>query len=242
MGLIEKLNNISDKKFIFFMAVIFLLIVMGTTITIGNVSISSNKEAILKATTAVQANAEQRRDLIDDWEKEQLIKLDAIFAAMRNLFQKTHRELLLSKGILNPFEHNQYKAYCHIIEIGFNEMRYIALDDFKNMITLFTDPENTEFTFAMIADEFADYIGLTPPEGLTGIKEKLIFEFGAIVRREWIDLGVTADENFDWAQQIVVDTCKYIEQVYKDAVCIQLSYQKRIKANQDELKEYINTL
>lgn len=230
------------KPILIIAAVVVAIALIGVNFTWGAISISTGKEVILKVTAAVQENAEARRDLIDNWHNEQSIKLEAIFASMRNKFQKTHRDLLISKGILNPFEHNQYKAYCHIVEIGINEMRYIAKQDFKNMETLFTNPENTEFKFAVIADEFEEYIGTHPPDELTGIKEKLIYQFGVIVRREWIDLGVSADENFNWTRKIVADTCLLIEEAYKSAVYIQLNYQRRIKANQDELDIYIESL
>ena len=58
---------------------------------------------------------------------------------------------------------------------------------------------------------------------------KYISEYGDMVKREWIDLGISSEENYEWTRAIVPEIASKIMEIMKLAFDVQLKYMKKFQ-------------
>lgn len=145
--------------------------------------------------------------------EEQKTSLEDIAVSILRELLDHHVELLKSKGITkNIYANNQYKNYVHTTIICLNALKANAINDFKKMNIMFTKKNLSEFK------EFAKNCIV-----------KYISEYGDMVKREWIDLGiVSSDENYEWTRSIVPSVSAKIMQIMTTAFDVQVKYENRI--------------
>lgn len=145
--------------------------------------------------------------------EEQKTCLDDIAVSIMRENIDRHVELLKTKGIIKDvYSNNQYKNYVHITKICLEALKVMAINDFKKMNIMFTQKSEKEFK------EFAKNCIV-----------KYISEYGDMVKREWIDLGiVSSDENYEWTRQIVPSIAAKIMQIMDKAFDVQVKYENRI--------------
>lgn len=130
-----------------------------------------------------------------------------------------HVKLLEKKGIVeNYFSHPQYIVFSHIVEIALRQMKDNSEIRFNYMNEHFNKTQQSEFN-KFASDTAAEFIG----------------QVSTIISDEWIDLGISKEENFEWTRQLIPEISKMIIDIYENAFNIQIKYSQLIC----ELKEKI---
>lgn len=145
--------------------------------------------------------------------EEQITYLDDITVSITRLLLDHHVKLLAKHGIVdNCYSNAEYKSYAHITKICLDSMKSVAIQDFKKMNLMFTKDT---------PDKFRDFVN--------NCITKYISEYGEVVKREWIDLGISKEENYEWTRSIVPGVAEKIAQIMNTAFDIQIKYAKQIE-------------
>lgn len=231
------MKNISDllKHPLFTLGLFILILILGVlvfsaraydmTLKIGDKELSITKPNLEIAFRSMAINTREIC-IIEMYKRptEQELYMTDIVNQMHRIIMSHHVKLLAKHGITeNFFSHPQYKAYMHIISNALAEMKDRSKKRFTAMYELFDSEKKAEFeNFAR--NTTAEFIGAV----------------GVIVQDEWINLGITKEQNYEWTRQLVPELSSMILDVFKHAFEVQLKYSDLIKKIDNKSVEIIS--
>jgi len=200
--------------------VIFLLCLMifGAQASTLNIEIGDKKISVSKPNLIMSykefGEAVREIALIPDYrEEEQETHLDNIAESINRIILDHHVKLLEIKGMgKDCYANKEYKSYAHTTAICLGNMKLKAISDFKKMNFMFTEKNINEF------EVFAKTCVV-----------KYISEYGDMVKREWVDLGISSDENYEWTRTIVPEIAAKITEIMKLAFSVQIKYMQKFQ-------------
>jgi hypothetical protein len=166
--------------------------------------------------------------------KEQMAYTEDRIKEIKEIAIKSHRHLLISKGIsaTDVHNHSQLKTFDKIIDGLLSRMKDNTRDRFIEMVEIFNNKENRESEYYFVKAEFEQYI--------ERIANNMIQEAREYVSKEWIENEfVTRRESFEAMTPFLSEVAKSIKDILVYGIKVQLKYEREVKCLKVEQKEYI---